>query len=87
MIVADRYLKIGGKMVTISFHSLEDVIVKRHVMGNVIEDVANKMPLKYTNYMVSHEKDTMDIVMKSNWQQMTKHVVTPKLEEIENNPR
>jgi receptor-type tyrosine-protein phosphatase gamma len=87
MIVADRFLKIGGKIVAISFHSLEDVIVKRHIMGNVIEDVANRLPLKYTSHMVSHEKELLDTIMKSNWHQLTKHVVTPKLEEIENNPR
>lgn len=87
MILAQRYLKLGGKLIAITFHSLEDTIVKRHVMGNVLNDMANTLPLKYCSHTVSYDQDVMENVMKSSWQQMTKHVVLPSDDEVESNPR
>lgn len=87
MIVAHKYLKIGGRMVTITFHSLEDTIVKRHIAGNIINNVANPIPLKFCSYQLTHEKALLDPLMETKWDQLNKHVVTPKFEEIEENPR
>jgi 16S rRNA (cytosine(1402)-N(4))-methyltransferase len=87
MILAEKYLKIGGRLVTITFHSLEDTIVKRHLMGNILDDVANPVPLKYTSHMLCHDKAQVDSLMETNWQQLHKHVLTPRFEEIEDNPR
>lgn len=87
MILAEKYLKIGGRLVTITFHSLEDTIVKRHLMGNILDDVANPVPLKYTSHMLSHDKAQVDSLMETNWQQLHKHVLTPRFEEVEDNPR
>lgn len=87
MILAEKYLKIGGRLITITFHSLEDTIVKRHLMGNIIDDVANPVSLRYISHMLWHDKSQVDTLMTSNWQQLHKHVLTPRFEEIEENPR
>ncbi|XP_058813078.1 probable methyltransferase-like protein 15 homolog [Topomyia yanbarensis] len=87
MVLAQHYLKIGGKMITITFHSLEDTIVKRHIMGNVLNDMANKLPLRYNSHIICHEQEVMETVMKSPWHQLSKHVIVPTYEEVEDNPR
>ena len=87
MILAEKYLKIGGRLITITFHSLEDTIVKRHLMGNIVDDVANPVPLKFTSHMLCHDKTHVDSLMETNWQQLHKHVLTPRFEEVEDNPR
>ncbi|XP_063706770.1 probable methyltransferase-like protein 15 homolog [Culicoides brevitarsis] len=87
MIIAQRLLKIGGRMVTLTFHSLEDTIVKRHISGNISNDMANKIPLKFCSYQLTHDKAALDQIMESKWEQLHQHVITPKFEEIENNPR
>lgn len=87
MIVAHKYLKIGGRMITLTFHSLEDTIVKRHIAGNIINDVANAIPLKYCSYQITHDKAVLDPLMESKWEQLNKTVIIPKFEEIEDNPR
>lgn len=87
MIVAEKFLKIGGRLISITFHSLEDTIVKRHLMGNIIDDVANPVSLKFASSLMCHDKSKIEDLMHTNWQQLHKHVITPRLEEIEENPR
>lgn len=87
LILAQKYLKIGGRLVAITFHSLEDTIVKRHMVGNMIENTANPLPLKYSSHTLSIERDIIEEVLESNWKMLHKHVLVPKFEEVENNPR
>lgn len=87
ILLAERYLKIGGRLVTLTFHSLEDTIVKRHIMGNISDDMANDIPLKYISHIMCHDQQTVDSVHETNWLQLHKHVIVPKFEEIEDNPR
>lgn len=85
--IAAKYLKLGGRLVTLSFHSLEDTIVKRHVDGNLIEGVVNRVPLKYFSPVVAGDKETIENFRETSWMPMYKHVLTPTEEEIGYNAR
>lgn len=87
MILAHYYLKLGGRLITITFHSLEDTIVKRHLMGNLIENTANPIPLKFISHLTCTEEGTMKELMESNWKMLHKHVLVPKMAEVDENPR
>lgn len=87
MILANEYLKTEGRLVAITFHSLEDTIVKRHLNGNVIEGLANPVPLKYCGHDVTHDKELVESFVSTNWKQLHKHVIVPDEEEIMRNSR
>ncbi|XP_049304777.1 probable methyltransferase-like protein 15 homolog [Bactrocera dorsalis] len=87
MILANEYLRHEGRLVAITFHSLEDTIVKRHINGNVIEGLANPVPLKYCGHDISHDKELIEMFVRSNWKQLHKHVILPNEEEVMKNSR
>ncbi|KAG8257577.1 probable methyltransferase-like protein 15 homolog [Homalodisca vitripennis] len=87
MIVAQRYLKVGGRMVTICFHSLEDTIVKRHIAGHTVDNSVSKLPQKYINYAKSHDLEAVEEVLASPWSMIHRHVITPTEDEVIINPR
>lgn len=89
MLLAEHYLRINGRLVTITFHSLEDTIVKRHLMGHLVGGgtTANPIPLKYCSHALVEDAHELASIMHSNWQQLHKHVLTPTHEEVDRNPR
>ncbi|XKL59218.1 hypothetical protein PGB90_000234 [Kerria lacca] len=87
IILAHRYLKIGGIMVTLSCNSLEDTIVKRHVTGNTTENVTDHLPLKFYSFNTLFQPENLKELQKCEWKLMTKHVITPSMYEMDINPR
>ncbi|XP_055917551.1 probable methyltransferase-like protein 15 homolog [Eupeodes corollae] len=87
MILAQRYLKKGGRLVIITFHSLEDTIVKRHINGNIIEGMANPVPLKYSGHDLIHDQDVMESLAEKTWRQLHKRVIVSSEKEIAENAR
>lgn len=84
---AAKYLKIGGRLVTLTFHSLEDTIVKRHIQGHVIQGVANSLSLKHVSQMEVCDKNMLEHFMTSKWTPLYKHVIIPSPKEVDLNPR
>ncbi|XP_059484280.1 probable methyltransferase-like protein 15 homolog [Neocloeon triangulifer] len=78
MLLASRYLKKGGRLLVLTFHSLEDKIVKRHLFGHVSGFAANVEAPKYSLDM--QEPNTC-------WHQLHKHVIIPSDDEVYENPR
>ncbi|XP_076750333.1 putative methyltransferase-like protein 15 homolog [Xylocopa sonorina] len=87
IVIAGSYLKTNGRLITICFHSLEDTIIKRHLSANITETVANKLPLKYSNYGKFYSETEMENFNKTPWKMLHKHVITPTSEEVNTNPR
>lgn len=87
MLIAERFLKINGRLITIAFHSLEDTVVKRHLSGNITDNLANRTPLRYQNYLTTFNATEVEKLTEVPWKMMHKHVLLPCDEEIDNNPR
>lgn len=84
---AEKYLKPNGRLVTLTFHSLEDTIVKRHIQGQVVQGVANAIALRYVSQIGVGVEDNIKTIMQSSWKPLYKHVMIPSQREIDLNPR
>lgn len=88
MEMAYEYLKPGGRLVTLTFHSLEDRIVKRHIIGiDMDEPVSQNIRQKYSNAFMWHSQEAIDGLYSNRWTSVYKHVVKPSAEEVHMNPR
>jgi receptor-type tyrosine-protein phosphatase gamma len=87
MLIAHRYLKIGGIMVTISLHPLEDKIVKDCVTGELNSPVGTQLPLHFFSYNTVFDKSFIENLTDAKWKLLTKHVIVPDKYEMSMNPR
>lgn len=83
---ARRALKIGGRIVTLTFHSLEDRVVKQHLHGVDCPD-GDEDPNKFKNYSREVDASDLELIKLRNWEAINKHVLTPSPEEVVSNPR
>lgn len=85
---AHDLLRPGGLCVAITFHSLEDRIVKRHFHSI---DIDAKLNMSLTDRLrdpsLTHSADYMQQIMKARWEPVSRSIITPTDAEISANPR
>uniref|UniRef100_A0A0B7AHX3 Methyltransferase-like protein 15 n=2 Tax=Arion vulgaris TaxID=1028688 RepID=A0A0B7AHX3_9EUPU len=87
--IARHYLKPQGCCVVISFHSLEDRIVKRHFLDIDIDETSNmSIHDHFRNAEVSFDVKTIqEEFMAKVWQPLSRKVMESSEEECYKNPR
>lgn len=86
--LAHQYLKDNGRLVALTFHSLEDRIIKRHLHGiDLDEPLSTSMSQKYRNANSWHSKEEVLEVLEKRWTPLSRKVILPTEEEVAQNPR
>lgn len=86
--LACRLLRPGGICAAISFHSLEDRIVKRHFHGIDMDEHGNmSVSDRHRDPSVTHRKAELERLLIRRWEPVLRHPVTATEAEIRVNPR
>ena len=86
--IAHRLLRPGGICVVLSFHSLEDRIVKRIFHGIDMDEKLNmSLTAKYRSASFIHSKEFVETVMEKCWEPISRKVTTPSYLQMKENPR
>lgn len=85
--LVQRLLRPGAHLAVLSFHSLEDRIVKRHFQGvDVDEPVSKSIAQRHRNAAVCHTRDEMEAETRRLWRPLGP-LQLPSVAEVERNPR
>ena len=86
--IAWHLLKPDGISVALSFHSLEDRIIKRHFHGiDMDTDFNLSLNHQARNFGKMSSKERIEKLVEGRWDPLSKKVIVPSEEEVLMNPR